>query len=438
MLTYSKIGKKGNLGNQLFQIASTIGLANKNNLEFGFLDWKYQNSFINKLPTFSCSNDKMTVVEEKYYNYYDWNLEKNQYYDLSGWLQTEKYFDIALTKHYFQFKENFINGIREKYSKAFSKKTILLSIRRGDFINHKDYFQTSIKYYLNSLEFFFPDWESNNLIILSDDINYCKFHFSFLNNTFFGDGLSAIEQLCLGSLCDDFIIGNSTFSWWSAWLGEKKNSKIIRPLKNFIGDKSLESDDKDYFPERWIKYNHLNDKIKLNNIDFYIKSNKNRIEIKNYILYYFDVKVEINPIKIENYNDVYFFEVDYILPPILMLYSSRIKNRSLNSFVNNNVIEVFNVSKFFNYIEFTEQNDFGIFSNIFNFPIRVKIKIFNSIYLTNKLFLKNTNQSNKIIINCKVGRFKEIGGYKFTLKRIFKKVITNIKSQIKIIIRFKK
>jgi hypothetical protein len=101
MITYSKIGKKGHLGNQLFQIASTIGLAVANNQDFAFLDWKYQEYFKNRLPLLT-SDLSLVNVEEKEYNFHQWNL-KDENYDLSGWLQTEKYFDKALTKHYFEF-----------------------------------------------------------------------------------------------------------------------------------------------------------------------------------------------------------------------------------------------------------------------------------------------------------------------------------------------
>ena len=68
------------------------------------------------------------------------------------------------------------------------------------------------------------------------------------------EDLNAIEQLAFGSMSKDIVISNSTFSWWLAWLGEKKKSLIIRPEKNFRGDFAGRNDDKDYFPERWIQF----------------------------------------------------------------------------------------------------------------------------------------------------------------------------------------
>lgn len=147
------------------------------------MEWKYQNSFKNKLPLLSSDLSSFKEIEEQEYHCHEWDFVDDNY-DINGWLQTEKYFNKEHTKHYFEFSDSLIDKITHLYAKAFQKHTILISIRRGDFVDHEDYFQTSIKYYLNSLATFFPDWKSCNLIILSDDIKYCKYHFSFLENAF--------------------------------------------------------------------------------------------------------------------------------------------------------------------------------------------------------------------------------------------------------------
>jgi len=440
MITFSKIGKKGNLGNQLFQIASTIGLATKNNREFAFLLWKYQNSFKNQLPLLQADFKDFVNLDEENYHCYEWNFE-NKNYDITGWLQTEKYFDSNLTKHYFEFSDSLKDKIERLYQKAFEKRTILISIRRGDFVHHKDYFQTPINYYLNSLATFFPDWNSSNLIILSDDINYCKFHFSFLENAFFGDGLNEIEQLCLGTMCDDFIIGNSTFSWWTAWLGEKKDSKIIRPLKNFDGEKSKILNDKDYYPERWTRYNHLDQKIQFTDLAFVINSEKNTEELKTYLTNYFHAEIILKENDFQSQKNSYFINKDYFLPPLLIYFSYlKLKNSDINLIVNNE-INVFAVSKTLNYDEFDLQKDFGFFSRIFSFSKHKNINKNDSkdIYLKRNIqFTDESFNENEVVIDFSAGRFLNVGGYNFSFKRFVKRKENDLKRTIKKILKIKK
>lgn len=262
MITFSKLGSKGNLGNQMFEIASTIGIAENNKQDYFFPVWKYATFFENPLPVREKDNFYKDIKEERF-KYYEWNLGEGNY-DIEGWLQSEKYFDRNRTKEIFEFKKDFKQELLKQNQDLFSKKTILISVRRGDFIRHPYYFQLTFKYYFLALIKNFPDWKNRNLIFTSDDISYCEYHFSGLKNTFFLKNLSAVEQLALGSECDDFVISNSTFSWWMAWLGEKENTKIIRPIQNFSDAFAKQEDDSDYFPSRWIPFDDRNFKLGIN------------------------------------------------------------------------------------------------------------------------------------------------------------------------------
>lgn len=261
MIIYSRLGKKGNLGNQLFQIASTIGIATKNSHEFAFPEWKYATYLKFNFPLYD-PNKRYKVLKELGYHYSDIEI-KEGCYDLNGWFQSEKYFNRELLKTYLKFKPELITKVQEKYKDGLSNKNILISVRRGDFVNHPYYFQLDYKYYFLAITTQFPDWQTRNLIFTSDDISYCKKHFGFLKNAIFIEKTDIIEQLILGSLCNDFVISNSTFSWWQAWLGEKEETNIIRPIQNFRGKFRAENDDKDYFPERWIVFDPSLYKIRL-------------------------------------------------------------------------------------------------------------------------------------------------------------------------------
>jgi hypothetical protein len=70
-------------------------------------------------------------------------------------------------------------------------------------------------------------------VITSDDIEWCKTIFvgdNFVFNDVTPEGVYKPHfDFAVGTLCDDFIIANSTFSWWIAWVGGKKDKKIFIP-----------------------------------------------------------------------------------------------------------------------------------------------------------------------------------------------------------------
>ena len=107
----------------------------------------------------------------------------------------------------------------------FGKPTIAISIRRGDYVGNPNYRLLPITYYILAMFENFPNWRDHNIVIFSDDIPYCKVHWDCIPNVYFSENNSDIEDLCLMTLCDDFIIANSSFSWWGAYLGEKEGSR---------------------------------------------------------------------------------------------------------------------------------------------------------------------------------------------------------------------
>ena len=61
-------------------------------------------------------------------------------------------------------------------------------------------------------------------------------------------------DLCLMSLCNDFIIANSSYSWWGAWLSTNKDKKVVAP-QQWFGSTGYTKDHntKDVTPDTWIR-----------------------------------------------------------------------------------------------------------------------------------------------------------------------------------------
>ncbi|WP_346661442.1 alpha-1,2-fucosyltransferase [uncultured Methanobrevibacter sp.] len=128
--------------------------------------------------------------------------------------------------------------------------SIALHIRHGDYEDYpkfglctKQYYQNAINMIENELDnpkfYIFTedhDWVDKNLKFSSP---YEIIRFSEKNNT---AGRGYAELLKLMSLCEHFIIANSTFSWWGAFLSENKYKIIISPKPWFQDRSILETD----------------------------------------------------------------------------------------------------------------------------------------------------------------------------------------------------
>jgi hypothetical protein len=280
MITFSKFGNYGNLGNQLHQLATLMGLSKKYGCDLIIPQWKYARYFVNPPKEGNIHTD--LKITEPYYHYTPefWNNYqesfKSKNVDILGWLQTEKYWQHCKSEvlEALQFQQPFYADLFKKFQSVFEKPVIAISIRRGDFITNPNFYLLPIEYYLGALKEYFPSYKNYHILFFSDDLDYCRMTIKKNKGLYFATGLNAIEQLCLMSMCDQFIISNSTFSWWGAMLGEKKHSKIIRPAYLFDGELLKRFDWKDHYPDRWIKYDHVS---KIINIDELLLSKFNTV-----------------------------------------------------------------------------------------------------------------------------------------------------------------
>ena len=222
----------GGLGNYLFQIAATSTLAYRNNdtaiFDFQHVGQAHKN--INLYTDTILRNVQIGYPSPEYsytepgdFSYQDIPYAKNLI--LEGYFQSEKYLDrehvLELYKidHATKLKTDLYN---------FSKKSVSMHIRRGDYVGHKNHPVQSMEYYNNAMQHF----TDADFIIFSDDIEWCKENFKGSQFTFIHE--DDYVELYLMSMCQHNIIANSTFSWWGAWLNTNQNKKVIAP-KNWFG-----------------------------------------------------------------------------------------------------------------------------------------------------------------------------------------------------------
>lgn len=162
-----------------------------------------------------------------------------------GRWQSELYFkDIAQ-----QLREEFrinapVNSEIENYEKIISNcNSVCLHIRRGDLVSSSIYSNTigvlEWSYYERALRYLRERVENPVFFIFSDDIDWCHKNIQLNEKTYFMNeetsGIKASGHLLLMTKCRHFIIANSTFAWWGAWLANSENKIVIYP-KNWYKD----------------------------------------------------------------------------------------------------------------------------------------------------------------------------------------------------------
>lgn len=250
------LGRYGRMANQMFEIATTIGTAIKYDTDYIFNEWEYNKYYENPIPT--GDNISYRTYNEPCFHYKEIELLDNNNWDLVGYYQSEEYFKHCrdTIRHHFTLKKEYKDYILDKYPFLNGENTCSIHIRRGDFIQFKDYHVTqSLEYYNRSISELYGDSKKDiKFIVCSDDIGWCKRNLPILNLDFiFIENEINIIDLHILSLCKDNIMSASSFSWWGSWLNDHPQKRIISPI-NWFGPKYIDlHDTKDVIPDDWIR-----------------------------------------------------------------------------------------------------------------------------------------------------------------------------------------
>lgn len=183
-------------------------------------------------------------------------LKKERDIYVEGYWLTEKYFlDTKDLLH----KELTVKTAPDVSNKALleamaGSESVCLHVRRGDFASPKYHAVNgllSLAYYQTALETLKPNVKNPHLFIFSDDIPWVKEHMPFAYPTTYVEHNGPekdYEDLRLMSACKYFVIANSSFSWWGAWLATYPGKIVVAPDKLRMGKTW-----KDYIPDGWVQ-----------------------------------------------------------------------------------------------------------------------------------------------------------------------------------------
>lgn len=144
-----------------------------------------------------------------------------------GYYQSEKFFErySENIKSLFGPPLEFIDKIRTEIPVIFTTEVTVINVRRGDYLHYPNYHPTvTPEYIFKALELV----PSKQYLIASDDIPWCKEHLN-LTNAIYLEGWKSHEQLWIMSMCHHYVISNSSFSWWAAYLSRHPGKIVIAP-----------------------------------------------------------------------------------------------------------------------------------------------------------------------------------------------------------------
>ena len=182
---------------------------------------------------------RKSYLKEKRSSYFDASVFKNDDVYLDGYWQNELYFsdireellrDLTSISSMSDLGVVYMEGIKKSNS-------VSLHVRRGNYLNLKNFNVLDIDYYMKAVEYIRKNVEKPTFFIFSDDLEWCKNSLGFLDNCVFVDSTKTeIDDLKLMSLCQHNIIANSSFSWWGAWLNQNSKKTVIAPKDWLLND----------------------------------------------------------------------------------------------------------------------------------------------------------------------------------------------------------
>jgi len=286
---------QGGLGNQMFQYAAGRRLAHarrttlkldissytaENNRYYSLGCFNIEQQFattdeIRRLKGYSASRlrrvafrfgqrmkpyyQRSVIAERRQFAFNSGILDAPRDVYLVGYWQNENYFsDIEhIIRREFTVKPEPDRKTRKIRQMIESTDSVALHIRRGDYVTNPRHFKRhgvcSLDYYNACVGLLARQCTSPHFFVFSDEPEWAmqnlQLHYPCTIVTHNGTERD-YEDLRLMSLCKHFVIANSTFSWWGAWLSTNKDKVVFAPRRWFS---AYDHQTGDPIPPHWHK-----------------------------------------------------------------------------------------------------------------------------------------------------------------------------------------
>ena len=171
---------------------------------------------------------------------------------LDGYWQSERYF------------AEYRNEIRELFTCHTSRfespasatlainpdRSVCIHVRRGDFIGSQEHDCLPPAYYETAVRM--VEERSHAALrpyVFSDDIEWCRLHLHTLRDAVFVKPSGPVVDLHRMRTFRHFVIPNSSFAWWAAWLANTPGKLVVAP-RRWSG--TLPQEAVDIVPPDWL------------------------------------------------------------------------------------------------------------------------------------------------------------------------------------------
>lgn len=158
---------------------------------------------------------------------------KNKY--IYGYFQGEQYFSkcVEALKEQFTVRRELSEAAKCYEEMIRDCNAVAFHIRLGDYKNvaNVDLDVCSTAYYRRAIAHICEQVDDPVFFVFTNDAQQAKQLLAFPEGTVFVQGTRDYEDFALMKSCKHFVLSNSTFSWWAAYLAENDDRIITVPEK---------------------------------------------------------------------------------------------------------------------------------------------------------------------------------------------------------------
>lgn len=156
---------------------------------------------------------------------------------LAGYLQSWRYFvghedPVRRAFDVTRFASQRTRLLADEISRC--EHAVAIHVRRGDYANAQEVHPLMRRdYYDAARDALSANGRRPTFFLFSDDLQAASGELAGWGDLRLVSGLTPLEDMYLMTRCRHFIIANSTFSWWAAWLGMAADKCVVAPATWF-------------------------------------------------------------------------------------------------------------------------------------------------------------------------------------------------------------